>query len=182
MSRRFVALLFLLGIALVAAGCGSDGDDTSPTSTPATPAATGSETPGTPFPRSDISKRGEDVEKVADTVLQEVTWADGTTYDETIAALMLRSDDRPGAAHGRRVVASWLEDDHWQVTIYIHIEDRSTDPPTVIDLIGELYYDESDETFEPANGRASFAFTGRDPCASDKPNPDLCPLDKEITS
>jgi len=191
MSQRIVALLFVLGIGIVAAGCGSDGDDTSPTTAPATTEATGtqiasppatvSQTPSTSPPRSDLSQRGENVEKVADTVLQKVTWADGTAYEETIAALMLRTIDRPGAPHGRRVVARWLEDDRWLVTIYIHIEDRSTDPPTVIDLIGELYYDESSETFEPANGRASFAFTGRDPCTGAQPPAELCPLDKEVT-
>ena len=191
MSQRVVALLLVLGIAIAAAACGSDGDDTSPTSPPATPEATGTQTPSTPAaasqtpstgpPGSDVSQRGENVEKVADTALQELTWADGTTYEETIAALMLRSADRPGAPHGRRVVARWLGDDRWQVTIFIHIEDRSTDPPTVIDLRGELYYDESSETFEPANGRASFAFTGRDPCTGAQPPAELCPLDKEVT-
>lgn len=176
---RIVALLLMLGITIVAAGCGSNGDEASPTPAPATPAA-GSETPSTPSPRSELSLRGEKVEKIADTAVQRVTWADGTVYEETIPALMLRTAGRPDAPHGRRVVSTWLEDQRWQVTIYVHIEDRSTDPPTVIDLRGELYYDEASETFEPANGRAFFAFTGRDPCISDQPSADLCPLDKEI--
>ena len=177
---RIVALLLLSGIFILAVACGSDGDETPPTSASATPAAAGSQVPGTALPRSDLSLRGENVEKVADTAVQQVTWADGTVYEETIPALMLRTIDRPGAPHGRRVVSAWLGDDRWQVTIYVHLEDRSTDPATVIDLRGELYYDESSDKFEPANGRASFAFTGRDPCASDEPPADLCPLDKEI--
>jgi len=179
MGQRIAALLLVLGMAIVAAGCGSNGGETGSTSTPATP-VTGSETPGTPLPRSDLSLRGENVEKVADSAVQHVTWADGTTYDETIPALILRSAGRPGAPHGRRVVSAWLGDDRWQVTIFVHIEDRSTDPPTVIDLRAELYYDETSNTFEAANGRASFALTGRDPCPADKPSADLCPLDKEI--
>ena len=120
------------------------------------------------------------MEKVADTTVQRVTWADGTGYEGTIPGLMLRSAGLADAPHGRRVVSAWLGDDRWQVTIFIHLEDRSTDPPTVIDLRGELYYDESSEEFEAANGRASFALTGRDPCASDEAPADLCPLDEEI--
>jgi len=120
------------------------------------------------------------VEKVADSDAQRVTWADGTVYEETIPMLMLRTLGRPDTPHGRRVVASWLEDDRWQVTIFTHIEDRDTDPPTVTDLRAELIYDESSNTFEPANGRAYFALTGTDPWASDQPSADLCPLDKEI--
>jgi len=177
---RIVALLLLSGIFIVAVACGSDGDETPPTSASATPAAAGSQVPGTALPRSDLSLRGENVEKVADTTVQRVTWAGGTVYEETIPALILRSAGLPDAPHGRRVVSAWLGDDRWQVTIFVHIEDRSTDPPTVTDLRGELYYDESSEKFEAANGRASFALTGRDPCASDKPPADLCPLDKEI--
>ena len=177
---RIVALLLISSIFVVAVACGSDGDETPSTSASATPAAAGSQVPGTALPRSDISLRGENVEKVADTAVQRVTWADGTVYEETIPALMLRSAGRPDAPHGRRVVSAWLGDDRWQVTIFVHLEDRSTDPPTVIDLRGELFYDESSDTFEPANGRASFALTGRDLCASDEPPDDLCPLDKEI--
>ena len=181
MSHRIVDLLLALGIAIVAVACGSDGDDTLPTSTPATPATTGSPTsPAGPSARSDLSLRGENVEKVAGTAVQRVTWADGTVYEETIPTLLLRTIGRPDAPYGRRVVSAWLGDDRWQVTIFMHIEDRSTDPPTVTDLLGELYYDEVANTFEAANGRAYFAFTGRDPCASDEPPDDLCPLDKEI--
>lgn len=170
-------MLLALGLALVVAGCGSDGGETSPTSAPAT---TASQTPSTALPRSDLSLRGENVERVADSAVQRVTWADGTVHEETIPALMLRTVDRPDAPHGRRVVARWLDDDRWQVTIFLHMEDRSTDPPTVVDLRAELYYDEGSTAFEPANGRAYFALTGRDPCASDQPSADLCPLDKEI--
>ena len=178
---RMIALLLLSGILALAVACGSDGDETPPTSTAATSAvAEGSEVPGTPQPRSELSIRGENVEKVANTSPQQVTWADGTEYEETIPALMLRSIGRPDAPSGRRVLARWLEDEHWLVTIFMRIEDRTTDPTTVIDLRGELYYDEASETFEPANGRASFALTGTDPCPASEPDPDLCPLDKEI--
>ena len=182
MKQWIVALLVTLGVVLLAAGCGSDGDQTSPTAAPATPTALAvSQGSPTSSPvRSDISRRGEDVEKVADTVAQRVTWADGTVFEETIWTLMLRTLGRPDASHGRRVVARWLEDDRWQVTLLLHMEDRSTDPPTVTALRGEFYYDEVSGAFEAANGRGSFALTGRDPCASDKPPADLCPLDKEI--
>jgi len=177
---RIVALLLISSIFVVAVACGSDGDGTPSTPASATPAAAGSQVPGTPLPRSDLSLRGENVEKVADATVQRVTWADGTVYEETIPALMLRSAGRPDAPHGRRVVSAWLGDDRWQVSIFVHLEDRSTDPATVIDLLGELYYDEGSEKFETANGRASFALTGRDPCTSGEPPADLCPLDKEI--
>jgi hypothetical protein len=180
MSQRIVAMLPALVIAIVAAGCGSNSDETSPTSAPATPTVTGSQVPPITIPRSELSLRGENVEKVADSAVQRITWPDGTVYEETIPALMLTTVGRPDAPHGRRVVARWLEDDRWQVTIFLRIEDHSTDPPTVIDLRAELYYDEGSSAFEPANGRAYFALTGRDPCASDQPSADLCPLDKEI--
>jgi hypothetical protein len=184
MNQRIVALLVALGVAVLAAGCGSDSDQASPTAAPATPTppveSQGSPT-GSPV-RSDLSLRGENVEKVADNAVQQVTWADGTKYEETIPTLMLRTLGQPDAPQGRRVVARWLEDDRWQVTVFIHLEDRSTDPPTVTDLRGEFYYSEGSGTFEAANGRASFALTGRDPCASDHPAADLCLLDKEIGS
>jgi hypothetical protein len=176
-----VALLLVLGIAIVLVGCGSNGDEATPTSASATPAAvTRSQTPSTVSPRSELSLRGEAVEKVADSTVQQVTWADGKVYEETLPELILRTVDRPDAPHGRRVVARWLEDERWQVTIFLRIEDRSTDPPTVIDLCAEFYYDEGSEIFEAANGRGSFALTGRDPCASGSPPADLCPLDKEV--
>jgi len=179
---RIVALLLFLGIAVAAVACGSDNDKASPSSTPAagTSTATGSETPGATPPRSALSPRGEEVERVADSAVQRVTWADGTVYEETIPTLIMRTLGQPDAPHGRRVLASWLEDDRWLVTIFTHIEDRSTDPPTVTDLLAEFYYDEGTGEFEAANGRGSFALTGRDPCASDEPSSDLCPLDKEI--
>ena len=179
---RIVALLLFLGIAVAAVACGSDSDETSPspTSPAATAATMGSQTPTSVLPGSDLSARGEEVERVADTSVQHVTWADGTVYEETIPTLILRTLGQPDAPSGRRVVARWLEGERWQVTIFTRIEDRSTDPPTVTDLRAEFYYDEGSEEFEAANGRASFALTGRDPCASDEPPDDLCPLDKEI--
>jgi glucose/arabinose dehydrogenase len=182
MTQRILALLVALSVAVLAVGCGSGGDQASPTPTPATPtasAASQASPSGSPV-HSDLSLRGENVEKVANSAVQTVTWADGTVYEETIWALMLRTLGQPDASHGRRVVARWLEDDRWQVTIFLHMEDRSTDPPTVTDLQAEFYYDEASGTFEAANGRASFALTGRDPCAGNQPAADLCPLDKQI--
>ena len=182
MSVRAMVLLLALGIAVLAVACGSDSDETSPSSTSpsGTLTATGSQTPSTAPPRSDVSVRGEEVERVADTAVQHVTWADGNSYEETLPTLILRTLGQPDAPHGRRVVARWLGEERWQVTIFTHLEDRSTDPPTVTDLRAEFYYDEGSKEFEAANGRASFALTGRDPCASDEPPADLCPLDKEI--
>ncbi len=173
-----------MGIAVLAVGCGSGGGSTSPTATASAPAtsAAGSQTPATSVPRSELSLRGEAVERVADTTAQRVTWADGTVYEDTLPILILRTLGTPDAPSGRRVVAGWLEDDRWQVTIYIRLEDQSTDPPTITDLRGEFYYSESSGTFEAANGRAAFALTGRDPCASGQPASDLCPLDKAIGS
>ena len=179
---RIVALLLFLGIAVAAVACGSDSDETSPSPTSAagTAAATASQTPASVPPGSDLSQRGEEVEKVADASVQRVTWADGTVYEETLPTLILRTLGQPDAPSGRRVVARWLEGERWQVTIFTRIEDRSTDPPTVTDLRAEFYYDEGSKTFEPANGRGYFALKGSDPCASDEPPDDLCPLDKEI--
>jgi len=183
MNMRVVVLLLTLGIAVAAVGCGSNGDKTSSTVIPGTSTApAGSETPAGTVQRSELSLRGEEVERVADTAVQHVTWADGNSYDETLPTLILRTLGQPDAPHGRRVVARWLEGQRWQVTIFTHLEDRSTDPPTVTDLVAEFYYDEGSKTFEAANGRGSFALTGRDPCASDKPSADLCPLDKEVSA
>jgi len=178
---RIVLLVVISALLAVAVACGSDSDETPPTSAPASPGATESQTPGTPIPRSDLSLRGEEVEKVADTAVQHVTWADGNSYDETLPTLILRTLGKPDAPSGRRVLASWLEGERWLVTIFTHLEDQSTSPPTVTDLLAEFYYDEGSKKFEAVNGRGSFALTGRDPCASDKPAADLCPLDKEIT-
>jgi hypothetical protein len=181
MILRTVALLVALGIAVVAVGCGSNGDEATPTGVAGTSTATG--TPGsfaTPSARSELSLRGEEVERVADSAVQKVTWPDGTVYEEPIYTLMLRTLGKPDAPQGRRVVARWLADDRWQVTIFLRMEDRSTDPKTVIDLRADFSYEEGTGVFEPVNGRAVFAFTGRDPCASDEPPADLCPLDKEI--
>jgi hypothetical protein len=177
---RIMALVLLSGMLTLAIACGSDSDGVPSTPAPGTPAVVGSGTPGTPFPRSELSLRGEAVEKVADTEAQRVTWDDGTEYEETIPTLILRTIGDPDAPHGRRVVAAWLGDDRWQVTIFIHIEDRTTDPPTVTDLRGEFFYDEGSKEFEAANGRASFALTGKDPCPADSPDSNLCPLDKEV--
>ena len=181
MSVRAVVLLLALGIAAAAVACGSDSDETSPTSTSGTPAATTSQTPATMPSGSDLSKRGEEVEKVTDTAVQRVTWADGTTYEEILPTLVLRTLGQPDAPSGRRVVARWLEGTRWLVSILTRVEDRSTDPPTVTDLRAEFYYDETSKVFEPANGRGYFALKGTDPCATDKPPADLCPLDKEVT-
>ena len=181
MIVRTAVVLLALGLAITAIGCGSNGDEGSPTTAPATSTVGGTPAPGfTPSSRSELSLRGENVERVADSVVQKVTWPDGTVYEETIPTLMLRTLGTPDAPQGRRVVARWLEDERWQVTIYLRTEDRSTDPPTVIDLRADFSHEEGSGVFEPVNGRAVFAFTGRDPCTSDNPPADLCPLDKEI--
>jgi hypothetical protein len=175
---RIVALLLLSGILAVAIACGSGGDNLPATSTPATPTTTGTATSSSD--RSELSLRGENVERIANTSVQRVTWADGTVYEEIIPTLILRTIGRPDAPQGRRVVASWLEDERWLVTFFVRVEDQTTEPATVIDLRAEFYYDEGSGVFEPANGRGYFAFNGTDPCASDKPPAELCPLDKEI--
>jgi hypothetical protein len=112
--------------------------------------------------------------------VRTVTWEDGTTYEETISDLVFRTAGKPDAGHGHRVVASWLDGARWQVTIFMRVVDRSTEPETVTDLQAEFYYDEEKEDFTAANGRALFALTGRDPCTSGQPEPDYCPLDKEV--
>jgi hypothetical protein len=70
-------------------------------------------------------------------------------------------------------------DASWQVSIFMRVVDRSTEPPTVTDVPGEFYYDEEKDEFAAANGRARFALTGRNPCTSGQPEPDCCPMDKE---
>jgi hypothetical protein len=177
---RIIALLLFSGVLLLAVACGSDDEGASPSPTPTAPSVAVSETPVTPASQSPLSLRGEEAERVADSEVQRVTWDDGTQYEETLPTLMLRTIGRPDASHGRRVVATWLGDTRWQVTIYTHMEDRTTDPPMVTDLRGEFFYDEASKKFEAANGRAAFALTGRDPCPPDDPDPNLCPLDKEI--
>jgi len=182
--QRLVAFLLALVTGLLAVACGSEANDMSATATPtALPGTTGTQasTPTTPVPRSELALRGEAVEHTADSAVQRVTWADGTEYQEILPTLILRTLGQPDAPHGRRVVAEWLEDNRWLVTIFIRIQDRSTEPPTPIDLVAQFHYDEGSGAFEAVNGRASFALTGRDPCAAGEPPADLCPLDKEIT-
>jgi hypothetical protein len=175
----------------MAVGC--EGEKETPIA--ATPSATAPEaTPESPQPASptpegtpaiaaptDISSRGEEVETLANTVAQKVTWEDGATYEAPIPDLVFRTSGMPNAGHGHRVVASWLEDARWQVTIFMRVEDRSVDPMISTDLQAEFYYDEEKAEFTAANGRALFALTGRDSCASDQPEPDYCPLDKEVS-
>lgn len=184
---QLVAVCFSL---LLMAACGGGEEDTTATptgavseGTPASPQPTSPSDEGTPFPvtETSISARGEAVERLANTVLQHVTWEDGTTYEETISDLVFRTAGKPDAGHGHRVVARWLSDTNWQVIIYMRVVDRSTDPETVTDLTGQFYYDEETDEFTAANGRAVFALTGRDPCLSDQPQPDYCPLDEEVS-
>jgi hypothetical protein len=159
------------------------------TPSPTAPEATaGSPQPASPSPAStpptvlatDISLRGAEIETLANTVVREVTWADGTTYEGTISDLVFRTAGNPDAGHGQRVVARWLGDARWQVTIFMRVVDHSTRPETVTDLVGEFYYDEETDDFTAANGRALFALTGQDPCTSDQAEADYCPLDKEV--
>lgn len=180
--RRLVAFLLALVTGLLAMACGSEANDMSVTATPtALPVATGTQasTPTTPLPRSELALRGEAVERTADSATQLVTWADGTEYQETLPTLILRTLGQADAPHGRRVVAERLEDNLWLVTIFIRIQDRSTEPPTPIDLLAQFHYDEGSGAFEAVNGRASFALSGVDPCAAAEPPADICPLDKE---
>jgi hypothetical protein len=182
MSQRMAALLLVLGVAIVAAGCGSNGDQTSGTPPPASLTPPGSQGwPAVSPVAPGLSLGGEEVENLGGSAVLRVTWADGTVYEETLPTLMLRTVGRPDAPQGRRVVAGWLGGDRWQVTILLRTTDRSTDPATVIDLRAELYFDGASGTFEPANGRAYFALTGSDPCATEEPPADLCPLDKAIS-
>jgi hypothetical protein len=123
----------------------------------------------------------EEVERLANTLVRRVTWEDGTTYEGTIPDLVFHTVGKPDAGEGHRVVASWLAGARWQVTIFMRVGDRSTEPPTVTDLVGQFYYDEEKDEFAAANGRALFALTGRNSCTSTQPDPDYCPLDKEVS-
>jgi len=150
-------------------------------STPAQPA---SPSPGgTPATAesTNISSRGEEIETLANNVARKITWEDGTTYEATIPDLVFRTAGMPDAGHGHRVVAAWLDNARWQVTISMRVTDHSVEPATSIDLQAEFYYDENKDEFTAANGRALFALTGRDSCTSDQPEPDYCPLDKEVS-
>jgi hypothetical protein len=174
---------------VMAVACGGGEEDIAATPTATTPEATpGSPQPTTPSPggtpttprATDISSRGEKAESLANTVARRVTWEDGTTYEESISDLVFRSAGKPDAGHGHRVTARWLGDARWQVTIFMRVVDRSTEPSTVTDLVGEFYYDEEKDEFAAANGRGLFALTGQNPCTSGEPQPDYCPLDKEV--
>jgi len=188
MAAKLGAICLCVAMAV---GCGGDEEDTTATPTAMTPQATpGSPEPTTPGPggsptipaMTDISKRGEEVETLTNTVLQKVTWEDDATYEETIPDLVFRTAGKPDAGHGHRVVARWLGDTRWQVVIYMRVVDRSTEPETITDLAGEFYYDEETEEFTAANGRGLFALTGKDPCPPGQVEPDYCPLDKEVGS
>jgi len=192
MNRTFaVAQLAAICLCVVmAVGCGGEEAHIA-----ATPSATAPEaTPGSPQPTSprpggtaatagatDISSRGEKVETLANTIVRTVTWEDGTTSEGSIADLVFRTAGKPDAGHGHRVVATWLEDARWQVTIFMRVIDRSVEPAVTLDLRADFYYDEEKDDFTAANGRALFALTGQNPCASGQPEPDYCPLDKEVS-
>jgi hypothetical protein len=118
---------------------------------------------------TNISSRGERVESLANTVVRRVAWEEGTTYEGSISYLVFRTAGKPDVGHGHRVVARWVGDASWQVTIFMRVVDRSTEPPMVTDLPGEFYYDEEKDEFAAANGRARFALTDRNPCTSGQP-------------
>lgn len=191
--NRTLLIAQLAGICLcvvMAVGCGGEEEHIAATPSATAPEATaGSPQPASPSPggtpatvvATDISLRGAEIETLANTVVRKVTWEDGTTYEGTISDLVFRTAGKPDAGHGHRVVASWLDGARWQVTIFMRVVDRSTQPETVTDLVGEFYYDEEKDDFTAANGRALFALTGQDPCTSDQPEPDYCPLDKEVS-
>jgi hypothetical protein len=184
-----VAQLGVVCLCLVlAAACAAEEDiaatptATTPEATPTSP-QTASPGPGdTPITRgtTDISSGGEWVESLANTAVRRVLWEDGTTYEGSISDQVSRTAGTPDAGHGHRVVPRWLGDARCQVTIFMRVVDRSTEPPTVTDLLGEFYYDEEKDEFTAANGRARFALTGINPCTSAQPEPDYCPLDKEV--
>jgi hypothetical protein len=167
---------------LLVAACGGDEDTTTP-ATPASPQATTPSGDNTPIPAtaSGISARGEEIERLANNVEQQVTWEDGTKHKRTIPDLVFDTASKPDAGQGHRVVARWLGDTSWQVTIFTHVVDRSTDPATESNLQGEFYYDEETAKFTAANGRALFALSGQNPCEADQPDPDYCPLDQEVS-
>jgi len=175
---------------LLAAACGGQEEDTAATptgavseTTTASPQPTSPSQEGTPttVAATDISTRGERVESLANTAVRPVTFEDGTTHEGTVSDLVFRTAGKPDAGHGHRVLARWLGDARWQVTISMRVVDPSTEPPTVTDLLGEFYYDEEKDEFAAANGRALFALTGRNPCSSGQPEPDYCPLDQELS-
>lgn len=183
---RLGAVCFCL---LLVTACGAEEEDMAATPTATAPEATpGSPQPTTPSPggtpitpgATNISARGEDVEHLANGVARQVTWEDGTTYEETIPDLVFRTADKPDAGHGHRVLARWLGDASWQVTIFMRVVDRSTEPATETHLQAEFYYDEEKDDFTAANGRGLFALTGRDSCTLDEPEPEYCPLDEEV--
>jgi len=182
MVAQLGAVCFCLLLAVACAAQQEDSAVTPTATTPGSPQPTSPGPGGTPATvvASDISLRGEKVESLANTVARRITWEDGTTYEETISDLVFRTAGKPDAGHGHRVVARWLGDTRWQVTIFMRVVDRSTEPDTVTDLTGEFYYDEERDEFTAANGRALLALTGRNSCTSDQPEPDYCPLDKEI--
>ena len=184
MIAELSAVCFCL---LVTAACAGQEEDMAPTPTGAVSESTPAQ-PTSPHPggipatagATDIGLSAEKVESLANTVVRRVTWEDGTTYEGTISDLVFHTAGKPDAGQGHRVVASWLEDARWQVTIFMRVGDRSTEPPTVTDLVGEFYYDEEKDEFAAANGRALLALTGRNPCSSDHPEPSYCPLDQEL--
>jgi hypothetical protein len=174
----------------VAVACGGEEEEIAATPTATSPEATpGSPQPASPGPEgtltvpsaTDISSRGENIETLANTVARRVTWEDGTTYEATIPALVFRTAGKPDAGQGYRVLARWLDDANWQVTISMRVVDRTTEPATETNLQAEFYYDEEKDEFTAANGRALFALTGRDSCTLDEPDPEYCPLDREIS-
>lgn len=189
MNKRLLLppLIAACSCLLVAAGCAAEEE------TAATPTAVSQATPTTPQPGSptpegtpltvtagDISMRGDKVETVANTTVLQVEWEDGATYVETIPDLIFRTAARPDAGRGYRTVARWLGDNRWQVTIFMRVVDRSTEPQTVLDLQAEFYYDEGKNEFTAANGRGEFALSGQNPCPSPETESEYCPLDKEI--
>jgi hypothetical protein len=190
MNRALVVAT--LGVAclcvLLVVGCAGEEENTAATRTAAVPQSTpASPQPGSPTPgatptvtATGIGSRGEAVETLANSDVRQVTWEDGTTYEETIPELVFRTAGKPDAGHGHRVVARWLGDDSWQVSIFMRVVDYSTEPAATTDLVAEFYYDENKAEFTPANGRALFALTGRNLCASGQSEPDYCPLDKEV--
>lgn len=191
-QARLVVQLGVVCFCLVmAVGCPAEDEDTSDTPTASVPEATQAPTqPGglseteTPIRArpTDISSRGGEIESLVNTMVRQVTLEDGTIYEETIPDLVFRTAGKPDAGRGYRVVARWLGDGKWHITIFMRVVDYSTDPPIPLDLRAEFHYDEEKDDLSAANGRALFALTGQDPCTADRPQSRYCPLDQEVRS
>jgi len=189
MNRAFLpASLSVLSLCLLAASaCGMQdtGTSASPTAAAAGPATTvpaptatsPARTPSGPISGAPTVS-GEEVEKQTNTAVRRVTFADGTTYEETVPKLVFRTAADPGDGYGYRVVAEWLGSGRWLVSIQMQISRRSTTPPSSFIIRADLYYNEESGEMTAANGRAEFALTGKNPCSAAEIESGTCRLDE----